>query len=324
MTQHEELQIIEDYKNGKTLSFLVSKYHHRFEKIKEILAKNKILIDSRRLINKKHKELPDAITEKIIDNYINKKMGLKASGEEYNVGAFAVKSILLRNGYSIRTQKESATVSNEKRRKYFCNIDYFKNVTPNMAYILGFLASDGTVRLKENQIKLTLSKKDDEILKRIKDELEYTGPLYYATTNDGFDIVTLAINCKEYKEDLAIFNIVPQKTFTFCIPDTLPKEVWKDFIRGYWDGDGTVCTAGKGSIRSSLCSANKKTLEQILTFLEKEYSIPKVSIYKNQSGLYYFQYSTNSTKKLYKVFYDNAELFLQRKKDKFDELIQRK
>lgn len=275
--------------------------------------------------NKKKKlktKTTQEVINKIINNY-NKGMGLKASGEEFNIGPYAVRNILVNNNITIRTQSESAILSNINRKKYFCNLNYFKTQSPNMAYILGFLAADGYIPLDKNEIKITLAQKDAELLEKIKKELEFTGEVKYTTTNKGFDIATLEITAIEYKQDLAQYNIIPQKTFKFSMPEKLNKKYWIDFIRGYWDGDGTICTAGKSAIRSSLCSAKKETLEQILNFLEENYNIKKVTI-QERSGintLYYFQYSTTATKQLFKAMYYKENLFcLDRKYKKFCEL----
>ena len=67
-----------------------------------------------------------------------------------------------------------------------------------------------------------------------------------------------------------------------------------------------------------------EVLEYILDFLEREYNIPKVNIYKDKNDVYYFQYSMKSSEKLYNAFYSNLSndsLFLVRKYNKFKELF---
>ena len=324
MTQQEISAMIEDYKNGTTLDKIIKKYHHCHATVRKILEENDIHIRNQSESNKGKcsKIIPKEIEDKIIKNY-NAGMGLVASGREFNISDYIVRRILVDNNIYIRSYRESASISNQNRKKYHCNESYFKIQNSDMAYILGFLAADGTVRKDCNEIKITLAAKDSELLEKIKDKLEYSGNIKYATTSKGFDIATLTITCQEYKKDLAEYNIIPQKTFTFSIPEKLKKEYWVDFIRGYWDGDGTICTAGKSAIRSSVCSARKETLEQILDFLEQEYNIPQVSIQLRAGAntLYYIQYSNNSTKKLFHaLYYKDNLLYLDRKYKKFCEL----
>ena len=324
VTQQEVEKIINDYENGMTFKELCEKYHHKFETIRKCLVDNNIHIRDKSEAGSRAKkyEVSEEIQNKIITNYLNG-MGLIASGKEFGVGYYKVRKILAENNIHIRDKHEGIQVRNIAERKYHFNENYFKNMNSNVAYIVGFLAADGTIASNSNCVKLTLAQKDAELLEKIKKELEFDGPVKYTTTSKGFDIATLEINSAVYKEDLKKYNVVPQKTFTFSIPETIPEEYLIDFIRGYWDGDGTICTAGKSAIRSSLCSARKETLEQILTFLEKRYGIPRVSIQEQMRSnvLYYIQYSNNSTRKLFKAFYykDNI-LYLERKYKKFCEL----
>jgi hypothetical protein len=78
-----------------------------------------------------------------------------------------VKEVLKKYNIPIRTFSEAATLSNINRTLYK-NKDYFKHQSHNMAWILGFLAADGTVSSSDNTIKIALSAKDKEILERIK------------------------------------------------------------------------------------------------------------------------------------------------------------
>lgn len=325
MTQQEQ-EIINEYKNGKSFDYLTKKYHHKYETVKNILIKNDIHIRNKSEAGKdKNKVVISKETElKIIENYTIKQFGIKKSGEEFGISEYLVKKILIKNNIPIRTLHNSIIVNNKNRRKYFCNENYFKVQSNNMAYILGFLAADGTVSKSSNEIKITVSNKDKELLQKIKEELEYTGKIKESTTSDGFDIATLEITCQSYKEDLSKYNIIPNKTYTFSIPTTLNKIYWKDFIRGYFDGDGSVSTAGATAIRSQICSIRKTTLEQILDYLEEFYNIPKVNIYsspRKNNLLYYFQYSTNSTKRFFESIYYDGCLCLKRKYDKFLQLI---
>lgn len=193
-----------------------------------------------------------------------------------------------------------------------------------MAYILGFLASDGTISLKKNTIKIGLSKKDEEILKKIKQEIEIENNITEYETNTGFDVVELSWTCAKHKADLSKYGIIPQKTFVLQPPKALNKEFIIDYIRGYFDGDGSICKSGNG-LRFSICSATKDILTFIIDFFYEEYGIPKVSIYESnlnrKNTNYYFQYSTNAVKQIYNALYQSESLYLERKKLKFEELL---
>ena len=117
----------------------------------------------------KRAQLPKKTVEEILDNYVNKGYGLIKSGREFGVGERVVRRILLENGIHIRSFSEAATVSNISRRIHGVNDNYFSQENSNMAYFLGFLASDGTVRKNDNSIKISLSSVDRDFLYTLKE-----------------------------------------------------------------------------------------------------------------------------------------------------------
>lgn len=242
-----------------------------------------------------------------------------------------IKEVLHKYHIPIRNFSQAATVSN-KNRALKKNEEYFKIQSHNMAWLLGFLASDGTVSSSDNTIKIGLSAKDKEILEKIKQEVEIENKIVERTTKDGFDCVDLHWTCAEHKKDLNKFGITPNKTYTLKPPQELQEKYYIDYIRGYFDGDGSVNlihSHGKPvSLRWQICGASKEILEWIVDVLYIYYNIPKVSILNstaNRKNLcYYFQYSTIATKEIYKILYTKNSLYLKRKKELFEKIIQMK
>lgn len=272
-------------------------------------------------------QLPQEVVDKIIYDYTINKYGLIKTGKNNGVGERIVRRVLLENKIHIRSRGEAAILSNIQRRQFNLNDNYFSIENSNMAYLLGFLASDGTVDKKNNRIKIGLSSVDREFLVKIKEELNYEGDILDYTTSNGFLISELTFTSQQIKKDLAKYNIIPNKTFTFKFPKNLNKKYWVDFIRGYFDGDGSVSTAGNNAIRWQICSATKDVLETIINFFYEEYHIKKVSILeqpRKNSTLYYFQYSTNATKEIFSILYKKDGLKLSRKYLKFKELVMNK
>lgn len=240
-----------------------------------------------------------------------------------------VKKALREANIHIRNFGEAAVLSNKNRTKYTSkDKDFFKKQTPDMAWILGFIASDGTIRKKENEIKIGLSIKDREILEKIKKTINLDEPIKEYQTKLGYDCCSLRWTSEDHKKDLAKYSIVPAKTFILKPPYALDKKYWIDYIRGYFDGDGSVNiinNKGSKTIRWQVWSATKELLDFILNYFYEEYSIPKVNVqvsYRSKHPLYFIQYSTKSSRKIYKVLYNtDSNLYLQRKKDAFDEAI---
>lgn len=257
--------------------------------------------------------------DKIIQDYLSKAMFIKDICKKYNISDYIFNKILKRNKIE---KYDPHFMYPQNQVKFRVKEDFFEKETSEMAYVLGFIAAGGTVRKKTNEIKITVAKKDAELLEKFKKLIGGRDIKFYQTAN-GYDCATWFFTSKKIKDKLAEYNIVPNKTFSFVFPKNLKKEYWVDFIRGYFDGDGSISTAGSNAIRWQLCSATEDVLEVIRTFFEEEYGIPKVSILTTQKKhpLYYMQYSSTSTRKIYNVLYYKNCLCLERKRKKFEELL---
>ena len=261
----------------------------------------------------------------ILHLYVNEHRGqlycAKACG---STNVKKVKEVLRKYNVPIRDFSHAASLSNQNRA-YKKDEEYFNNPTNNMAWILGFIASDGSISSSDNGIKIGLSAIDREILEAIREEVKIENKITEYTTNTGFDIVELRWSSQNHKKALEKYTITPKKTFTLKPPYLLPHKYWIDYIRGYFDGDGSVNLIHSNGIPASLrwqvCSATKEMLEWIVEVLNSEYNIPKVNIYSTDKDLYYIQYSTNATKQIYKILYTPNSLYLKRKKEHFDEII---
>lgn len=260
----------------------------------------------------------------VIKAYIKAYLGQVACGKKIGADTRIVKRILKEANITIRSFSEAAVVSNQNRRKYFINEEYFDTESPNMAYILGFLAAEGSVSKRDNSITIGLSLKDKDFLQSLLNEMDATYKIKEYVSSNGYDCCKVAFTSKKIKDKLSEYNIIPAKTFTFKFPKQLNKEYWIDFIRGYFDGNGSVSTAGNHAIRWQLCSATKDVLETIVQFFFEKYNISKTSILKQPRAnhiLYYIQYSSAPTRQIYHVLYTPNSLYLPRKKEKFEQIL---
>ena len=203
--------------------------------------------------------------------------------------------------------------------KFYVNNNYFSTQNHNMAYILGFLAADGNVSAKNNRIQSQLSKKDINHLKKIRQEIG--GSEVYTYFSNGYECCGWHCFSSQIKKDLAIYGIIPNKTGKTYIPKNLEKEYWKDFIRGYFDGDGSIFKDEQG-IRLSITSANKEILEDINTFLE-ENGIKPSKIYKDHNNVC-IKFRSQASIDIYNLLYYDNCLCLDRKKERYIEVMKEK
>ena len=133
------------------------------------------------------------------------------------------------------------------KRKYVINDNAFSNINAETAYWLGFIAADGSV--VGNTLRFILNKVDEETLDRFLKFCDSNYKVHYHvahyTDNDGivhrFDAVNLKITSNKIVADLAKYGIVQNKK-NMDIPfiNYIPAEYKKDFIVGFFDGDGSV------------------------------------------------------------------------------------
>ena len=122
------------------------------------------------------------------------------------------------------------------------NHDFFKKWTPEMAYVLGFFAADGTM-IKNNRgahfIEFHIT--DRIVLSRIRDVLCSNHkislrPKKKSTHRLGY---RLQIGSKKMYADLSALGFTPSKSKSVALP-TIPPSLVGDFVRGYFDVDGCV------------------------------------------------------------------------------------
>jgi hypothetical protein len=314
-----ELQIVQEYKNGETLKNLARKYHVGFYKITDVLDKYNIPHNRKTKKEAKRQEFL-AKSDEVIQFYLEGN-GLNKCAKKFHVYSRDIKKLLQENNIHIRSYQEVLTARERDE-------DFFKKQTHEMAWLVGFLASDGSISQKGNGITIQLSKKDEEILQKIRFLLGIDNSITYYTTNTGFDVASYRWSSKTHKADLAEYGVIPNKTFALKPPYKLETGYYLDYIRGYFDGDGSINLIkngngrGKGNLRWQVCSATPEILEFILETFEKK-GIPRVNIQKWQRvhPLYVISYSSSSTRKIYDILYNESYMFLQRKKDHYEEIL---
>ena len=171
----------------------------------------------------------------------------------------------------------------------YVNNNYFSEQNNRMAYIMGFFAADGNVSKNGNRIQSQLSLKDKGHLEMIQSEIG--GCEVYEYESNGYKSCGWHCCSSQIKKDLAVYGIIPHKTGTLSIPKVLDKQYWKDFIRGYFDGDGTICKDGTG-FRVTITSANKEILEDINSYFE-ENGIKPSNLYKDHNNIYHYHHIKN-------------------------------
>ena len=256
--------------------------------------------------------------DKVIYNYTVLNMGQKRAGAEFNMSDHLVRRLLLENGIHIKSIQEANVA------KYNLNHNYFSIQGHNQAYIIGFLGADGNISAKDNRIDLELFPADYEILEKIREELELERPIKVYECASGYTKNKLFFHSAQIKKDLMAYGLVPNKTYSkdYHFPYKLKECYIIDYIRGLFDGDGSIKKTGS-SITFQIDSSKKEILDEIQCFLKQNYNIETniTSTKKKNVTLYRLYCYGDSAKAIYKILYTPNSLYLKRKYEKWQELM---
>jgi hypothetical protein len=207
---------------------------------------------------------------------------------------------------------------------YTCNENFFSYDTPESFYIAGFIAADGSLQQRQYSkiLKICLSDKDLAHLEKIKLALDSDHIIKIYDVKPSKLVITthkcaeLSITSNQIYDDLQRFNIMPNKTFTYNMPEWLINHsMVHHFMRGYFDGDGTISTSSKQGGFNIL--GTKSFLAQYRTILENNCKLNhnKICVKGNVFSLSYG--GRHMMCKLYQFLYRDATICLDRKQIKF-------
>jgi hypothetical protein len=210
-------------------------------------------------------------------------------------------------------------------RKYKLNENFFESIdSEQKAYFLGFLFADGYVNEKINMVDLTIHHKDKEILHEFVKNIYPEGrPLMVVKK----DYLRLVINSSKLVADLVKWGCFQAKTFKLKFP-LIPERFQRDFIRGYFDGDGSICVGKDGTLNLSVVGT--------INFLNgmKEILMKKCILNdtayddrhpEKQNNIRALRFGGNIViNRIYHYMYDNSTIYLLRKRKIFLSVLENK
>lgn len=177
-----------------------------------------------------------------------------------------------------------------------------------------------------NQIKLKLHRKDKAILESFSKALTYGDslPPLSEDFSGNSDTLSVQLTSKQLCGDLALSGCMQAKAHKTMFPKFLNSELTRHFIRGYFDGDGSIYSRVRKSGQEYITvnfTGCFDFINELNTYLTKELNISSNSIVNigesTTSQVAYSSYSDIQALKNY--FYENCnpELYLKRKFNKF-------
>lgn len=198
------------------------------------------------------------------------------------------------------------------------NSDYFSKIDDqDKAFWLGVMFADGNVNNEDNSVTLTST--DKGMVRALRQALSSEHNIHTKQRSKDNpkwkDAYTLRIFDKKLKDDLVKHGCIANKTYSVKVPDLQP-ELYRHFIRGVFDGDGSVWgKPGKGyfSITGYL-----PFLDKLQDILAEQAGVSKTKLAVRKPDFGDIRYGGKAPmRQLYDYLYKDARYFLRRKKEKF-------
>lgn len=214
----------------------------------------------------------------VVDLYVNQRSTIASIANLFNCSSDAVRRLLRKNKVELQGQK----LRFPRNSEYFNNID-----TAEKAYWLGFLYADGCVHTTGNTISINIT--DLEHVEKFRRALGSNNKIT-TTIDKRFEnakpLYQFAIRDKQLYNDLIKWGCTPQKTTLLTKIPNIPRDYVSHFIRGYFDGDGSLhYLQGTDNFRISFVGQ-----EDFLKDIQKELDITKLSLDAGK-GCYQLQIS---------------------------------
>lgn len=232
------------------------------------------------------------------------------------------------------------------KKSYINTLDhtFFDNIdTPEKAYLLGFFIADGCINTDTERTKgrfsINQSEDDKEIVQAFKKYLNVPSAIQIVNSKSGAKDRKAQHRLRwtsPYMRDVLrnTYNITSNKTldieFQFPI-ELIPENLQGHFVRGFIDGDGYVGDNGQeGNFSISIVGTSVKFVTLIGDLVSKATGMSYyISTIQGKTCEYCsLRWSCDHTNKLEKItklktyLYNNASIYLTRKKDKIDHYIE--
>lgn len=308
---------IKDYTKGIPVNDICLIYGIPNTTFYRYLNKNKIS-------HRKKEQIENDIIENALRDYQNNKLTATECANKYQIG----RTTLLRYIDRENIDKNIIKIQHHYNQNVFENVN-----TEEKAYWLGFIMADGCIVKEGKGLEIGLKASDKEhLIKFIKfingDENMLSYKKNSAVKNGKlFDIVRVSIGCKKMCQDLAKYGVYPRKSLITTFPNYLDVHLIRHFIRGYFDGDGCIsCTFDKrGALYYTISLISTKPFcESLMDILEKG-KITKVKLLDRHNQMFIWcKRGTNQIKIFLNYIYKDANVYLDRKYQKYLEFCRLK
>lgn len=220
----------------------------------------------------RHDKLRNLSVEEFREIYFTQRKTMKGIAEMFCVSRPALYKWFARHKSSFPEGLERKS----SRAGYTLDKNFFNSWTPEMAYVLGVLATDGCV--SRNRFSLTST--DLELVQKVRSLMVSDHPIGVVSPKGWARKVQYVLNVSSTKlaKRLTDLGIGPAKSLTLRFPE-MPQDCVRHFLRGCWDGDGSFYFESRTrdrredeprkdtilNFRASLVSGSRRFVEGIIS-----------------------------------------------------------
>lgn len=206
---------------------------------------------------------------------------------------------------------------------------FFEEInTPEKAYWLGWLASDGCLNDSTASFAIALHPRDEEALVLLNNLIKSDRPIMKYVSTLGHPLSKLFFSGKKIYKDLLQHGMSQNKTKTVFLPPSLPSHLFKFYLRGYFEGDGNITIDKEGAV-TSICGQSERIFNEIkeMIFLQTGLTANlkrKVTYNKGHESFIFilrFRGTRSSLGFLSWLYSERDDLVLKRKYESFLEIL---
>ena len=199
---------------------------------------------------------------------------------------------------------------------YEYNRDFFSTIdTEEKAYWLGFISADGNVSKTMKNMRINLNIKDKAHLEKFRESISGNQPIKESIREKNHSVY-IDMNSKKICSDLQKYGVTPNKSLTLNVHfDLIPQQLIHHFIRGYFDGDGSINLYTRPPYFYEEWELSFISTEKMLLFFQKQFGISH-KLYSCGKNYRFGYRSKKDIESAIHYMYDDATIFLDRKYEK--------
>lgn len=268
--------------------------------------------NSNNLKEQKQQKIDIAIAEYL--NTPEELRSLTKIGEKYGIRRQTISKHLKDKGFEVINYQNKSRL----------NENAFDNIsTEEQYYWLGFLFADGNLSKTGNRIEIRLAIKDLQHLEKFRKFLNLTTEIRVGI-HQGNEFCHLAVRNKHMWNTLNSYGCIPCKSLILQFPKL---EIFNNnklnilhFIRGYVDGDGSLCYyKHNNSYRTELNIVGTESFLKTVKYIfgNKHGYIRNKSCKNWENKAFSLSFDGVIGRKVARYLYEKATIYLDRKYEKY-------